>query len=66
MLVALQPVEGKVVAVEGVVAGGGHHAEQGAVEGVVVAGGGEEVVAGEGGVRFEFLGKGLVGWADFC
>ena len=60
MLVALEPVEGEVVAVESVVASGGHHAEEGAVEGVVVAGGGEEVVAGKGGVRFEFLGKVLV------
>ena len=64
MLVPLQPVEGEIVPVEGVVAGRSHHAEEGAVEGVVVPAREEEVVAGEGGVGFEFLGLGLLVGVD--
>ena len=52
--VALRAVERQPRAVEGGLAGCVHVAEQGAVEGVVVARE-EVVVAGEGGVAFEFL-----------
>lgn len=56
LLVALVAVEGEVFAVEVPLAGVLHVAEEGAVEVVVVADGREDiVVAGEGGITFEFL-----------